>query len=226
VSSRADAQLAADYDLIFPDWDGMTERVVEIMNGHLPVASGALLDAACGTGMACDAAQRLGWVVTGADSSTAMLARARARLPGVEFRVAELTRLHSDIPRTFNAVITVGNGLHLVPPAQLPLALTQMRACTRPGGVLMLVVRDLAEQRASIWRDDPTARVTSRFTKQANGQVAWTLQIEDADGVRTHEQLLYPLGSLELASAVEKAGFRVTRAGKVSGRLAIAATAV
>jgi hypothetical protein len=88
----------------------------------------------------------------------------------------------------------------------------------------MLVVRDLGSSAGrAVWRDDPTARGTSRFTHQSNGQVVFALQIEDADGMRTHEQVLNPLGSLDVASAVEKAGFRITRAGEVSGRTVLAA---
>jgi hypothetical protein len=60
--------------------------------------------------------------------------RARRSIPDIEFRVAELTRLHADVSRTFDAVIAVGNGLQLVAPAQLPAALGQMRACTRQAG--------------------------------------------------------------------------------------------
>lgn len=164
--------------------------------------------------MACDADLRLGWVVTGADASPAMLERARARLPNVEFRVAEPTRLHTAVPRTFDAVVSVGNALYLLTREQLPTALGQMRACLRPGGSLMLVVRDLDEPRSAVWRDDPTARVTARFRREGGGRVAFVLQVEDALGLRTHEQLLNPLPVLDLASAVEKAGLRVTRAGR------------
>jgi hypothetical protein len=47
-----DAVVAADDDLIYADWDGQAEKLVQIMNGHLPVVpGGTLLDASCGSGL-------------------------------------------------------------------------------------------------------------------------------------------------------------------------------
>jgi 2-polyprenyl-3-methyl-5-hydroxy-6-metoxy-1,4-benzoquinol methylase len=65
-------RMAADHDLVFADWDANTERLISIMSAHLPVALGTLLDATCRTGMACDAAARMGWTVIGADPSPAI----------------------------------------------------------------------------------------------------------------------------------------------------------
>jgi SAM-dependent methyltransferase len=81
-ANLGDPAVAADYDLIYANWDAQVERLVAIMNGHLPVIPhGRLLDASCGSGLAVDAAQRAGWIVTGCDPSPAMLQRARDRFP-------------------------------------------------------------------------------------------------------------------------------------------------
>jgi hypothetical protein len=40
-------RMAADYDLVFADWDANTDRLISIMSAHLPVARGTLLDATC-----------------------------------------------------------------------------------------------------------------------------------------------------------------------------------
>jgi 2-polyprenyl-3-methyl-5-hydroxy-6-metoxy-1,4-benzoquinol methylase len=68
MSPDEGARAAADHNLVFADWDAHTERVISIMSAHLPVARGTLLDATCGTGMACDAAVRMGWSVVGTDA--------------------------------------------------------------------------------------------------------------------------------------------------------------
>src|SRR6476620_1450624 len=35
-----DPAVAADYDLVYADWDAQVERLVSVMNGHLPVVPG------------------------------------------------------------------------------------------------------------------------------------------------------------------------------------------
>ncbi|HYY65265.1 MAG TPA: methyltransferase domain-containing protein [Gaiellaceae bacterium] len=54
---------------------------------------GAALDAACGTGRHAAVLRELGHRVTGVDASTAMLERARRRVPDAELVYADLTRL-------------------------------------------------------------------------------------------------------------------------------------
>ena len=99
-----DAAVAADYDLIYASWDAQVERLVGVMNGHLPVVPGGhLLDASCGSGLAIDAARRLGWSVTGADASPAMLQRARNRFPDVDYRTVSLRSLGSAFAARFDA---------------------------------------------------------------------------------------------------------------------------
>jgi SAM-dependent methyltransferase len=135
-------RMAADYDLVFADWDANTERLISIMSAHLPVARGTLLDATCRTGMACDAAVRMGWSVIGADAAPAMLERARARLPDLDFRVTDVRRLYEGIGQSVDAVISIGDGLPALARTELGTAVAEMRRCTRPGGTAMIVVRD------------------------------------------------------------------------------------
>ena len=86
-----DSAVAADYDLIYADWDAHVDRLVQIMNGHLPVVpGGTLLDSSCGSGLSLDAAHQLGWTVTGADASPAMLQRARERLGDIECKSIDI----------------------------------------------------------------------------------------------------------------------------------------
>jgi len=223
-----DPRVAADYDLIYADWDTHAERLVQLMNGHLPVVpAGTLLDCSCGSGLSLDAAQRLGWVVTGADSSPAMLRRARQRLPGVEVKTIDVLSLDQVFNDRFGAVISIGNALPMLKGHQVPQALQAMRACVSDGGAMMLAIRDFSDRiRSGVWRDDPVARVQARFVYQGGESIIYALDISDASGERTHELTLHPISPLALEAAVLAAGFRVTRTSRAAGRAVISATAV
>ena len=45
MSAGEGPRMAADRDLVFADWDAVTERVMSMMNAHLPIPNGMLLDA-------------------------------------------------------------------------------------------------------------------------------------------------------------------------------------
>ena len=222
-----DAAVAADYDLIYANWDAQVERLVQIMSGHLPVVpQGRVLDATCGSGLSIDAARRGGWIVTGCDASPAMVQRARDRFPDVTLRSASLLSLSDALGATYDAVISVGNGLPMLEPNQVPRALQQLRRCTRDGGALMIAIRDFSERiKGGVWRDDAVARVEGRFAYRGSDLVVYTLEIEDSRGTRVHEVDLHPIAPLELEAAVLAAGFTVTRSSRVAGRAVVAATA-
>jgi SAM-dependent methyltransferase len=222
-----DAAVAADFDLIYGNWDTQVERVVQIMSGHLPVVPrGRLLDATCASGLSVDAARQAGWVVTGCDASPAMVQRARDRYPDVTFRSASLLNLAESMGAAYDAVISVGNALPMLETSQVPRAMQQLRRCTRDGGALMIAIRDFSERiKGGVWRDDAVARVEGRFAYRGADLIVYTLEIEDSQGSRTHELDLHPISPLELEAAVLAAGFSVTRASRVAGRAVIAATA-
>jgi ubiquinone/menaquinone biosynthesis C-methylase UbiE len=227
-ANLSDPAVAADYDLIYGSWDAQVERVVQIMNGHLPVvARGRLLDASCASGLAVDAAMRIGWTVSGCDASPAMLQRAQERFPHVTLRAGNLLSLAETMGAHYDAVISVGNALLMIARPQVPAALAQMRACLHRGGALMLVVRDLSQRpKGGVWRDDPVARVTARFVARGPEQVVYIVDIRDVKGERSHELTLHPVSPLELESAVLASGFTVSRTSRASGRAVIAAHAV
>ena len=221
--SAADARAAEDYDLVYPDWDEAVERIRRLMAGHLPAASGhTLLDCTCGSGMSAQAAQDLGWRVTGADGSPSLLDRARNRLPDVEFVACDVRSLGQVLRRTFDAVVSVGNSLTTLPPADLPRALAQMRSRCKSGGTAMIVIRDLTERpRSGVWRDDALCRVTGRFVQEGRRDIRYTLEVSDAYGVRTHDLVLHPVTELELASGLQDTGFNVRRTERTGGRIVV-----
>ena len=225
MSAGADARAAEDYDLIYPDWDEAVERVRRLLAGHLPEPSGrTLLDCTCGSGMTAQAAQELGWRVTGVDASPAMLDRARTRLPDVELIACDVRALNQVLKRTFDAVVSVGNELTTLPPGDLARALAQMQSRCKSGGAAMIVIRDLTERpRSGVWRDDALCRATARFVQEGPKDIRYTLEISDAHGVRTHDLMLHPVTELELVAALVDAGFTARRSERAGGRLIVSA---
>jgi cyclopropane fatty-acyl-phospholipid synthase-like methyltransferase len=226
VSTSNPARVAADHDLVFADWHGMTERIMSIMSAHLPVPSGTLVDATCATGMACDAAMRMGWEVIGVDSSLAMVERARERLPDITFHVGEVTELYDAVGTSVDAVISIGDGLPAVGREGIQQAIAEMRRCTRLGGAAMVVVRDFTALRSAVWRDDPVCKVTALFVTRHDHDVDFTLQVDDAEGTRTHTRVLHPVREHDLRTAMDASGYRIRRTGKMLGRLVVSGTAI
>jgi SAM-dependent methyltransferase len=96
--------------------------------------AGVALDTACGTGRWSAALVARGHRVIGVDSSPEMLARARAEVPGAEFRLGELTRL----PVEDGAVDLVVCALALAHVPDLEPVLAEFARVLRPGGHLVI----------------------------------------------------------------------------------------
>jgi len=105
--------------------------VHEILDG-LP--AGAALDAACGTGRFAEYLSARGHRVVGVDSSPEMLARARERVPGGEFRLGDLHRL--PLPDTAADLVVCGLALAHVPGLEPVMA--EFARVLRPGGHLVI----------------------------------------------------------------------------------------
>ncbi|MGH8861777.1 MAG: class I SAM-dependent methyltransferase, partial [Jatrophihabitantaceae bacterium] len=172
------------------------------------------------------AAARLGWNVIGADASPALVERARERLPHVDFMVADVRSLYEGVRRSVDAVISIGDGLPALPAPDLPTAVDGIRRCTRLGGATMIAVRDFTAVKSAVWRDDPVCRVTALFVPRAGCAIDYTLQVEDADGLRTQTCRLQPVSEAKLRTEMEACGFRVRRTGKMLGRVVLSGVAV
>ncbi|MBK3579020.1 class I SAM-dependent methyltransferase, partial [Streptomyces sp. MBT65] len=123
---------APHYDAPGNDMIDVEQPVVRRILDGLPV--GTALDAACGTGRHTAHLHGLGHQVTGVDASPAMLARARERLPDVDFHEGDLHRL----PLPDNAVDTVVCALALAHLPELTPALREFARVLRPGGHLVV----------------------------------------------------------------------------------------
>jgi SAM-dependent methyltransferase len=106
-AGRAWGARPADWAYLFEPY---ARPANEAVFGHLGVGERTrLLDIACGSGLAAQIAARRGAVVTGIDASDALIAIARARTPGGDFRVGDMFALpfpdaSFDVATSFNGI--------------------------------------------------------------------------------------------------------------------------
>ena len=122
-----------------PVYDEMSNALVRaeeplVLAGLDGVGVGVALDAACGTGRLAGLLAGRGHRTLGVDRSDAMLARAREKLAGVEFRSGDLTLLPVESGSV--DVATCGLALtHLADPAP---AIGELARVVRPGGRVVI----------------------------------------------------------------------------------------
>jgi SAM-dependent methyltransferase len=128
------------YDCNALAWDAargrtLVERAWLDRFAGLLTAGATVLDLGCGTGepIARHLAQR-GLVVTGVDSSPAMIALCRARLPAADLHVADMRQL--DLPRRFDGILAWDSFFHLSVEDQVRMFAIFARHAA-PGAALM-----------------------------------------------------------------------------------------
>jgi glycine/sarcosine N-methyltransferase len=150
--------LAPEYHLVYGDrWDdavagqgaALDRLIREIHGGEADV-----LDCSCGIGTQAIGLALRGHRVHGTDISERSLERARveaARLgANVSFSVDDFREL-ATVSGTFDAVISCDNALpHLLDEADIASALLAMRSKLRPGGLLIISIRDYDKDRPRV----------------------------------------------------------------------------
>ncbi len=120
--------------------------------GSLP-DGGRVLDLGCGAGRPI-----AGWLIgegfqlTGADFSEPMLALARARWPGGDWRLSDMRTL--DLPDQFDGIIGWDSFFHLTPDEQRA-CLPRLTRHLVPGGVLMVTVGHKAGEVTGFVGEEP-----------------------------------------------------------------------
>ncbi len=164
-------QLGASYDR-FVDWPARLAFEMPFLVKVLRDAGAhRVVDAACGTGQHAVALAKAGFEVVGADLSQAMVeaARRNAREAGlaIEFFTAGFAELAGKLPGTFDALLCLGNSLpHVNDLSHLDATLGDFRAVLRPGGLLVLQLRNF----------DAVLRRRERFLPpqaHAEGEAEW-----------------------------------------------------
>jgi glycine/sarcosine N-methyltransferase len=147
--------LAADYHLVYGDrWEDAVAQQGEVLDRLIRSvrdAAADVLDCSCGIGTQAIGLALRGHRVHGTDISEPSLERARveaARLGAtVSFAVADFRDLAS-VSGTFDVVLSCDNALpHLLDEADIASALRAMRSKLRPGGLLIISIRDYDKER-------------------------------------------------------------------------------
>ena len=112
----------------------LEEAVVHDLLGAIP--PGRALDAACGTGRHAAQLAELGHRVLGVDLTPEMLAWARDRVPGAEFRTGDLRELPAE-DASFEVIVC---GLALAHLPELDGAVSELARVLAPGGRLIVSV--------------------------------------------------------------------------------------
>jgi SAM-dependent methyltransferase len=185
-------ELAADYHLIFADWDAsitwQAEVVTGLLRAHHGLTSGTVLDASCGIGTQAIGLALAGFAVTATDISPASVERcareAEARGLDITTGMADLRVLDVDGAGQFEAVVAFDNALpHLLDDDGLRAACAAMRRVLRPGGALLALIRDYD----AVLRERPSGDVPRRFATDTGERIVfqvWEWESDDRYGMR------------------------------------------
>jgi SAM-dependent methyltransferase len=179
--------LAEWYHLIYADWEQSIQRQGEVLHGliveSLGEGSWSVLDVSCGIGTQALGLAARGHAVTGSDLSPGAIARAgreaQKRGLAVSFSVADMRACDRQHPgRTFDVVLSADNSVpHLLTEADIEEAFAAFFRCTRPGGIMVLSVRDYDCE------DRTNPRVVSYGLRAIEGGRCLIWQVWDWEGV-------------------------------------------
>ena len=223
---------ATDYHLVYEDWNAAVERQGAALDRLIraihknPID---VLDCSCGIGTQVIGLARLGYRVRGTDISERSLERARIeaarRGVNISFAVCDFRDL-KPVEGVFDVVISCDNAVpHLLTDDDLAQAFRAMRSKLRPGGLLLITVRDydqaLVDRPATAppqihpgpprkvvvrlhdWDSADSLMCTVHFLVLTEGRAGWT--------VAHHSSRYRAVGRATITRVAEDAGFtRVT----------------
>jgi len=148
-------ELAADYHLIFADWDASIAHQARVLGGLVELRLGAgprrILDCSCGIGTQAIGLALGGHEVVASDLSPAAAARAAAEAAARGTRIPTAAADMRQLPfesSAFDVVLCADNSLpHLLSAQDLRMALTGMRRVLRDDGLLVITLRAYDEVR-------------------------------------------------------------------------------
>jgi glycine/sarcosine N-methyltransferase len=180
-------QLAPDYHTIFADWRASVQRQAGILDnlirGEMDDTARSVLDCSCGIGTQAIGLALHGYTVHATDLSPAAVERAakEAESFGVSFTtgVADFRTLESQVAGTFDVVLSFDNSIaHLLTDEDLSLAIRNMRAKLRDGGLLMLSIRDYDR----LIVDKPISTQPTRVNREEGRTLSFQVWDWAADG--------------------------------------------
>lgn len=188
----------------------------------LEIAPGErVLDAACGFGRFAAALQQHGCDVVGVDVSPAAIEAARARRPGPEYVVRDMTQPLG--LGAFDVIVNVFSSLGYCRTIEDELRiLRNWRADLRPGGRLLMEISDLERARNRLPLDGSTIVRDGEDGVKEHLRVDWELGLLHCRYVLRDEELSIAMRVYEaddLVAMLSEAGFReLRRYGGFDGR--------
>lgn len=150
------------YDLLNDHRAGAGEcaSIVGWLTDHRIQAGAAILDAGCGTGRYAAQLAQQGYFVTGIDAAKELIAEAEKRKPGasgrLRFFICDILR--HQVPQPYDGALCRGVLNDLIDESDRSLAFAMFARVLRPGGVLILDVREWAGTLARKTREPVTEK--------------------------------------------------------------------
>jgi trans-aconitate methyltransferase len=147
VSRPIYTSFAWAYDLVVPSPGApQAAECARLLAGRKTI-----VDIGCGTGRHSLALAEAGFAVTGIDASGEMVAVARERAPNVAFEVADLLAWRPPVP--FDGALCRGVLNDFIEDLDRQAAFDSLAAMLRPGGLLVLGVREIERTRVRFKRE-------------------------------------------------------------------------
>lgn len=143
--------LAPHYHLAYENWEAAMRMQGEALDKLISVSGRyqlqTVLDVACGIGTQSLALAALGYSVTASDVSRLSIERARLEAEGrrlaIKFSIADMRSAYRHHRKTFDVVLCGDNAIpHLLSDDEIVAACREFYACTNPGGVCVISLRD------------------------------------------------------------------------------------
>lgn len=127
---------AAEYTELLGSVEDMRDLDRQHIDRWASRVTGPILDAGCGPGHWTDFLHRQGADISGVDLVAEFIDSARLRFPHVSFRVASLRTL--DVADSSLGGVLAWYSLIHLPPAELPVVLTELHRVLKPRGQLLI----------------------------------------------------------------------------------------
>ena len=217
------------YHMIYSDWEQSSERQAAQLDKVIQENWGndvqTILDISCGIGTQALGLAQLNYQVTGSDLAEAAVERAKQeaqkRGAAIPFSVADMRQAYTHHQAQFEVVISCDNAVpHLLTDADILQAFGQFYDCVRPGGGVLITVRDYEkEERVTqmklgrvrvedgnryilfqVWEFERDIYETSMYVVKDDGSATCKTQVMRAK--------YYAVGTTRLLDLLAEAGFK------------------
>ena len=221
-------KMAPFYHMIYPDWEQSIERQAAQLDTVIQENWGnnvqTILDVSCGIGTQALGLARLNYQVTASDLAEAAVERAKqeAQKRGltIPFSVADMRQAYSHHQAQFEVVISCDNAVpHLLTDDDILQAFGQFYDCVRPGGGVLITVRDYEKEERQtqikpegvhvedgnryvllqVWEFEGEIYEMSMYVVKDDGSAACRTQVMRAE--------YYAVGTTRLLALLAEAGF-------------------